>query len=194
MLLFAALLLLPVIPAYLLFATLPGHAAVRGPLKGFKINLSGAFAGYFAILLLLLAFPSVWKPGPASGIRRWVVRGRIVNPDGSPVQPLDPKNVTLSPPTLEVGSDGNFTVSFAATPTEDGEGVVFPDLVVAADGCKPQTIHLGPNYWTGLAAEVRQERERTHVIRLDDIKLDGLPAYALPTPGLATASSEPGHP
>ncbi len=194
MLLLAAIILLPVIPAYLLFAALPGHAAVRGPLKGFKINLSGAFAGYFSIVLLVLSSYAIWKPAPAPAVRRWVVRGRIVYPDGLPVQPLDPKNVTLSPPSLELGSDGNFLLSFAAAPNEDGEGLVFPDLIVTADGYKPLTVHLSPGSWDGVSADIRKAREQTHVIHLSDIKLDRLPAYQPAAASLTAIASSPGHP
>ena len=37
----------PIVPAYLLFKALPSTAIVTGLLHGFKIDLGGAFAGYF---------------------------------------------------------------------------------------------------------------------------------------------------
>jgi hypothetical protein len=60
------IILLPVIPAFLLFKALPSSDAdLSGPLKGFTIKLKGAFAGYFATVLLILATHSVWNPPPA---------------------------------------------------------------------------------------------------------------------------------
>lgn len=48
----AAIILLPLIPALLIYILLPSNAQVSGPLEGFRVNLTGAFAGYFALVLL----------------------------------------------------------------------------------------------------------------------------------------------
>lgn len=45
-------LLLPLIPAFVLFRFLPSAANVEGPFKGLTIKLGGAFAGYFVTVLL----------------------------------------------------------------------------------------------------------------------------------------------
>jgi hypothetical protein len=50
--LLAAVILIPLVPAFLLYKFLPSKAAVKGPLKGLQLNLQGAFAGYFALVLL----------------------------------------------------------------------------------------------------------------------------------------------
>ncbi len=47
----AAVVLLPLIPALALYRLLPSEAWVDGPLKGWKIHLTGAFAAYFALFL-----------------------------------------------------------------------------------------------------------------------------------------------
>jgi hypothetical protein len=49
----AAVILLPLIPAFLLYKMLPSETWVDGPLKGLKIHLTGAFAAYFVLLLII---------------------------------------------------------------------------------------------------------------------------------------------
>src|SRR5262245_53642346 len=48
--------LLPLVPAYILFKTLPTDATVEGPWKGLKIKLGGGFGGYFLLVLLVLSY------------------------------------------------------------------------------------------------------------------------------------------
>jgi hypothetical protein len=49
----AVVLLIPLIPAVLIYWTLPPkQTRVTGPFKGLAINLTGAFAGYFLLVLL----------------------------------------------------------------------------------------------------------------------------------------------
>lgn len=55
----AAILLLPVVPAYLLYAVLPSSADVSGPFKGLNIKLTGAFGGYFLLVLLSSGYVAV---------------------------------------------------------------------------------------------------------------------------------------
>ncbi|NTS43175.1 hypothetical protein HRG84_19990 [Flavisolibacter sp. BT320] len=52
----AAILLLPVIPAYIIYKFLPpSDTDVRGPYKGLSLKLKGAFAGYFLLVIVGLA-------------------------------------------------------------------------------------------------------------------------------------------
>ena len=48
-------LLIPLIPAMLLYKFLPSKTAVDGPFKGLNIKLSGAFSGYFLLVLLAIS-------------------------------------------------------------------------------------------------------------------------------------------
>lgn len=48
--------LIPLIPAYVLYKTLPAETSVTGPFQGFKINLSGAFGGYFLLVIIAFGF------------------------------------------------------------------------------------------------------------------------------------------
>ena len=47
----AAVLLLPLIPAFLLYKFLPSKTSVAGPFKGLNLKLTGAFGGYFLLVL-----------------------------------------------------------------------------------------------------------------------------------------------
>jgi len=46
------LLLLPLIPAFIIYKFLPSKTAVKGPFKGLNINLTGAFGGYFLLVII----------------------------------------------------------------------------------------------------------------------------------------------
>lgn len=50
--LLAALLLVPLAPAYILYRKLPSDTVVKGPFKGLTVQLTGAFAGYFVLVLV----------------------------------------------------------------------------------------------------------------------------------------------
>lgn len=56
----ATILLLPIIPAYILYKFLPASDTdVSGPYKGLSIKLKGAFAGYFLLVLVGMALQYV---------------------------------------------------------------------------------------------------------------------------------------
>ena len=46
------ILLLPLIPAFILYKFLPSKATVTGPFKGLNLKLSGSFGGYFLLVLV----------------------------------------------------------------------------------------------------------------------------------------------
>ena len=56
---FLIIFLLPLIPSFLLYKFLPSKSTASGPFKGLNVKLSGAFAGYFVLLLVAsgIAFP-----------------------------------------------------------------------------------------------------------------------------------------
>lgn len=47
----AAVMLLPLVPAFLLYKFLPSRTSVGGPFKGLNIKLTGAFSGYFLLVI-----------------------------------------------------------------------------------------------------------------------------------------------
>ncbi|AFD08056.1 hypothetical protein [Solitalea canadensis] len=48
--------ILPLVPSYILYKTLPSKTSVAGPFKGLTLNLSGAFAAYFLLFISLMGF------------------------------------------------------------------------------------------------------------------------------------------
>jgi len=48
----AAVLLVPLLPAVILYKFLPSKTMVNGPFKGLNLNLTGAFGGYFLLVLV----------------------------------------------------------------------------------------------------------------------------------------------
>ena len=60
--LLAAVLLLPLVPAYILYKTLPSRTTVTGPFRGLNIQLTGAFGGYFLLVLFSSGFLYYQKP------------------------------------------------------------------------------------------------------------------------------------
>ncbi|WP_148043082.1 hypothetical protein [Methylocystis hirsuta] len=54
LMLYAALFLLPLIPAYIIFKNFPAPANIRGTFFGFTMKAGGAFAGYLSLFLFLI--------------------------------------------------------------------------------------------------------------------------------------------
>jgi hypothetical protein len=69
----AVLVLVPIIPAYLLFRALPSEATASGPFKGLSIKLGGAFAGYFLVLLAIAYLVPFVDYGPQD----YTFRGKV---------------------------------------------------------------------------------------------------------------------
>ncbi len=84
------------IPAFIFYKFLPSEAYVKGPLKGFKINLTGSFAGYFTLFLLVLYFP---RP-KSEAYELWTVKGTVTTE--TPVDHDDEVVVDVLPPPVEV--------------------------------------------------------------------------------------------
>lgn len=129
----STLVLLPLIPAFLLFKALPSTAVVKGPLAGLNLDLGGAFGGYVALTVFLATFYATRLSGPET----WTVEGELRASDG----PL-PLAIaaTLRPPMLHVDEDRfQFSIPIAdpAKPLK---------LVFDAPGYKRETVDLkGPD-------------------------------------------------
>jgi hypothetical protein len=93
----AAVLLLPLIPAFLLYKFLPSKTNVSGPFKGLTLKLTGAFGGYFLLVLISVGvfFPLLKNDqakvieqqnekikqleNTISNHQQWVMKGYIVS-------------------------------------------------------------------------------------------------------------------
>lgn len=52
----AAILLIPLVPAFLLYRLLPTTADVTGPIGGLSVRFTGAFGGYVVLVLVAIGF------------------------------------------------------------------------------------------------------------------------------------------
>jgi len=142
-LLFPMLVLLPLVPAYILFEVLKSTGEVGGPFHGLKLQLSGAFAGYFVLLLVLLhAFQAYIVPPPVHVF--WTVNGQIVDDQQKPVD-VTSDSFTLLPASLPPVSvdKGQFSVNFVSEPLDNG-GVAYPTVVISYQDYLAKSVDLGP--------------------------------------------------
>jgi hypothetical protein len=132
LLVFAALVLVPIIPAFLFFKFIRSRARVSGSLSGLTISLGGAFGGYFALMLFLTS-----QFGPAllhPTMRTWKISGqvRLAPHDSQPVVG------TVFPPIVGMAVDGKtFTIE---VPVTDGDAL--PKVLLQAPQYESETIDL----------------------------------------------------
>lgn len=143
-------ILAPVMPAYAMFKWLPSDATANGPFKGLKWKLSGAFAGYFLIVLISWEFASDLKQAALSEHAAklaaaqaelgepWTITGHIQKEDGS--APQEARFLT-QPPVLDIRRDGSFSLQVLLPRRKSGE-VLPPDLLINCDRYKTVSIPL----------------------------------------------------
>lgn len=171
----SALILLPLIPAYLLFKLLPSSADVEGPMptSNMKVRLGGAFGGYAALAMFLATFWSQTMHEKKDAMGTWRVQGRLQFADGAPRPHV---SIDLGPPRLQIDNANNF---YLEIPVAKGEEV--PPIVIDAAGYPSRTVRLAPgdndfgtNYKRIIDAKARQ-------IRISDpIVFEKLPGQGAP--------------
>jgi hypothetical protein len=142
---FAGLILIPIIPSFFLLKFLPSKAWVSGILKGWKISLTGGFAAYFALLLLLL--PVFW---PRADQEVWKIEGQIKFKSArGPEPPTENVKFSVHPPNPMISAAGDFDLYVAvdrrAGPRE------FPDLLLEHQGYQTESIILNKDKREGWA-------------------------------------------
>jgi hypothetical protein len=60
-----------------LYRFLPSNTVVNGPFQGLNVNLTGAFGGYFLVLLEVFAFYRTLPAYDKSGNEVWTIRGKL---------------------------------------------------------------------------------------------------------------------
>ncbi|HEU5402667.1 MAG TPA: hypothetical protein VFU86_14995 [Terriglobales bacterium] len=186
----AAIILLPTFPAYLLFKALPlSTAEIKGPFKGFELKLGGAFAGYFALVVLVLY---TIPPPPKAEV--WQVDGQIVDPRGNPIEPLEASDVSVAPPWVRFYPDGAFRMFFSPVPTLNG--LDYPELVIQHTQHGRVTIPLDPDRKDSVPHDISITRDPgKRVINLHRIALapQAVGAYSGngPAPTPISANQEP---
>jgi len=169
------IILVPMIPAYFLFRALPSTGQVEGKLfNGMEIKLGGAFAGYFAVVLLIFYTHDIWSPPslPKQTATVWHLSGKILDSNGAPIERLDMKDFALSPPFFQTIPGGNFDLEIPTEPQEGG-GTKYPVLVISHEDFTPINIPLEPSQLSPeLAVSLGVTRDDNHkAIRMDHIRL-----------------------
>lgn len=133
--------MLPLLPAYILFKTLPTDATVEGPWKGLRIKLSGGFGGYFLLVLLVFSY-LYWMDGQRNkqteetrrlkeelqrykeietrAYKVFTVRGKVGAEDKSYFENVEPFQIDKFPKTWAVSSNGSFEAYIPVRLKPDG--------------------------------------------------------------------------
>lgn len=140
----AAGVLLPLIPAYVLYKTLPFRESYGGPLGSMKLKLKGASVGYFALVIIVFGFlysrqkscPAA-QPCPACPKQRYTVytvSGRLAPIPG---ESFSETNLTLRP-RVDILGNGYFEFEVPV----DRDTASIRSLEITNQGFKPETIPL----------------------------------------------------
>lgn len=172
--------LLPLVPAYVLFATLKSRADVTGPFSGLKIQLGGAFAAYFIVLLVLSH--GVGEAMEQFHYHSWNVKGKVKFETTGRAPDYAQITTYMRPPDLPVRKDGTFEFEVPVRELSNGE-LVWPQLSMEVEGFEPGFIHLyEPSRQPKYGAELIPESyDRVHrVIELQEAVLMRSKADAKP--------------
>jgi hypothetical protein len=153
----AFLVLVPLIPAVILYRLFEQKTIVTGPFKGLRLDLSGAFAGYFLILIvcsgLLFEFggyqgkidrlTSELKETSELG-RPWTVRVpvKLRTRDGRDDEGTDPVIISIQPIPRDLG-DGRYEVRVLKE--KPGDRSRFPALQLSKSGYFTRPVYLEPS-------------------------------------------------
>ncbi len=175
-----ALVILPLIPAVVLFKALPSKGQISGPFHGLNLKFSGAFTAYLILFILLLQI----RPRDFDHYHTWQVTGDVefqrAPHDGRP-DPTDIK-VRLTPPDYVVnpnGPGGKFSFD-VPVPSKRGSPA-FPRLYVDLPGYEPLTLSLAADDQDGDGNDIKVQRnDKTREIRLGKITLRSLALVEVP--------------
>ena len=140
----AAVLFLPLLPAFILYKLLPSRATVNGPFRGLTINLSGAFAGYFLLVLIatFMVREHIQRDYESRNFQVWKVIGKVSSPEnyqdfaGKPVVRFEPK-------PINVFSDGHFELEIIVRRSSTGsDSMDFPKVLFGGPTHKKETRYI----------------------------------------------------
>jgi len=152
--------LIPVIPAFLFYKIIPSKTFVKGPFQGLQIDMSGAFAGYFLLLLMIFVFMSP----PGGNWEIWKVTGEIKLADEETIIEKS-LLVSVQPALHNVFSNGGFSFNVIRTPDQSGT-MKFPELIVEYPSYRPYSLDLNDASETELTS--RKEVKLTTPIVLKE--------------------------
>jgi hypothetical protein len=182
--------LVPIVPAYVLYKNLPNRTVVKGPFQGLNVQLSGSFGGYFLLTLIIFFCPHVWQEQPK--LELWEIKGRVECKDCVYGQEIDRLSISLNPPNVSLLDSGDFRAQITRAPRQTGQ-VSFPILVVQHPDFQTITIDLNegaPEYGQQTLRLRRDQATRT--ITVEDAlvlqKKSQYVAIASATPNAGVAS------
>jgi hypothetical protein len=166
------LFLLPILPAYLFFRLLPSTGNLEGTFQGMGIKLSGAFAGYFALFLVIIHYlepiRDVTIPQPSQLIQVWNVEGQLTDEQGNGIEPLSKEDVQFQPDVLLLQRGGWFKATFTTQANTTATKTEFPALFLSHPDYIGTRIDLGPD--SGYVDSGNRD-EATHHIFLKKVVL-----------------------
>lgn len=129
--------LLPIIPAYILYRFLPSKATVKGPFKGLTVQLKGAFGAYFIVLLFLGGY-FLTVSHQARQYELWTVEGMLQVEEGG----FDNRDVIISvaPPHQNLLLNGKFVIENVPLPRQLGTNK--PSLLIEKHGYRGTAVYL----------------------------------------------------
>jgi hypothetical protein len=139
--------LLPIIPAYILYKTLPSRTKVSGPFKGLNIQLTGAFGGYFIVAFLTGSFITSYTLLNVE-YELWTVEGKIQLKQGgfNPIGTI----IAIKPPEQTLYREGRFVIE--NVPLAKKMGIKKPSLLIQKEGYKINevTLETDPPQYEGI--------------------------------------------
>jgi hypothetical protein len=132
------IVVLPIIPAFILYKFLPSKASAKGPFKGLNVQLKGAFAGYFIVLLFIGTFFFTYPSKGEENYESWTIKGKIILDQGK----FTKEYITLSikPPRQDISTGGNFILEKVILPKS--EAAEIPSLVIHKAGYEINSLFL----------------------------------------------------
>jgi hypothetical protein len=133
-------ILIPLVPAIILFKLLPSRASVKGPFKGFQINITGSAAIYFLVMVVEFSYYSNIN---GENYKVYLVTGRVVFSKEKKYRAsdIDKISITQTPPIIgSPDSDGRFFVRVVSLPSQETELSLqfkYPD------GDYPKSVYIG---------------------------------------------------
>jgi hypothetical protein len=186
-------IMLPIIPAFLLFKALPSRANASGPFHGLEIKLGGAFAGYFVLVILVIAeLPRMRSFIEPQTAQVWTVEGHLVDQKGQALE-LGPCDIQFTPPAAIDQRDNWFKARFTTGMTVEGGMVEFPSVSIAHPGFPNARIPLTPTDVKGSDWHATVD-ESSHAIKLNAIVFKKPPGEYAPTGAPPKAVDPPPSP
>lgn len=130
-------ILVPLIPAYIIYRFLPSKTIVTGPFKGLNIQLSGAFGGYFLLVLVMTGF--IYSRPPQTTYEVWTIEGNIVL--GKEGGVLKASDISVVPSLIEFPSDKRFRLDVPIKRNQ-ADQLIFPSLKVQHDGYETASLPI----------------------------------------------------